>query len=428
MYTFTDPSGNEATCSFMVTVNAEQGPDGEAPVISGCPSDQTVSLSPGSDVATVTWVEPTATDNSGQEPGVAKSHQPPATFPRDTITRVSYVFFDNSGNFETCAFTVTILSNGNGGSTDNILPVFTNCPDDLVSYVNGPDATSSVAWTVPTATDNSGIPPTVTGGLSPPVSLGVGSTTVTYTATDASGNQVDCTFTVSIILDTEPPVIIDCPADRTEALPAGSSSVSVSWPEPSATDNAGSVTVSRTSTSGSFFGAGANLVSYTFTDAAGNSAVCSFTITVTTGSNPANPCASNPCPANQDCYYRPDPSEYLCLNPRNRRDVSKDDCSCLNGGVCVSDGSGVSCACPSNFTGVLCEKKIAYMGTDMTEPIAPKELETFHERDGSFEMWLMGAMMALLGLVIVVLAVTVNRLVPRTSTRTDAIDKVNLVY
>jgi len=64
----------------------------------------------------------------------------------------------------------------------------------------------------------------------------------------------------------------------------------------------------------------------------------------------------------------------------------------------------------------------------MTEPIAPKELETFHERDGSFEMWLMGAMMALLGLVIVVLAVTVNRLVPRTSTRTDAIDKVNLVY
>ena len=89
--------------------------------------------------------------------------------------------------------------NGNGGSTDNILPVFTNCPDDLVSYVNGPDATSSVAWTVPTATDNSGIPPTVTGGLSPPVSLGVGSTTVTYTATDASGNQVDCTFTVSII-------------------------------------------------------------------------------------------------------------------------------------------------------------------------------------------------------------------------------------
>ncbi|XP_022082302.1 mucin-2-like isoform X2 [Acanthaster planci] len=398
LYTFTDPSGNEATCSFMVVVNAVEGPDREAPVISGCPGDQSVSPDPGSDFATVTWVEPTAVDNSGQEPGEAKSHQPPATFPRDTITRVSYVFFDNSGNFNTCAFTVTVSGNGNGGTTDTTDPVFTNCPDNIVSYVNGPGSTASVEWSVPTATDNSGVPPTVTGSLAPPVNLGVGSTTASYTATDAAGNQATCTFSVSIILDTEAPTITNCPSDITEVLPAGSSSVSVPWSEPSASDNSGSVSVTRSDNPNSFFAAGINVITYTFTDPAGNEAICSFTITVTS-------------------------------DQRNRRDVSQDDCMCLNGGVCIPDGWSYSCACPSNFTGVLCEKKRASMGSDSTKPLTPMELEMHQDRDGSFETWLMGAVMVLLGFVIVILAVTVSRLAPRTAAaRTDAIDKANLVY
>merc|ERR1719193_2140778 len=106
------------------------------PVISNCPSDQVVAPDAGANMATVSWTEPTATDNSGQVPGLSKSHNPPASFPANSITRVSYIFYDISGNFDSCAFTVQVTMPGEG--TDNVDPVFVNCPTNQVSYVNGP--------------------------------------------------------------------------------------------------------------------------------------------------------------------------------------------------------------------------------------------------------------------------------------------------
>ena len=82
------------------------------PVISNCPSDQVVAPDAGANMATVSWTEPTATDNSGQVPGLSKSHNPPASFPANSITRVSYIFYDISGNFDSCAFTVQVTMPG----------------------------------------------------------------------------------------------------------------------------------------------------------------------------------------------------------------------------------------------------------------------------------------------------------------------------
>ncbi|XP_038068280.1 mucin-3A-like isoform X2 [Patiria miniata] len=397
-YTFTDLSGNDAYCTFVVMVNSGNMPDQEAPQISGCPSNRQVEPDQGSTSAIVTWVEPTAVDNSGREPGVAKSHQPPASFPKDTVTRVSYVFYDISGNFDTCAFTVTVTggNGGSGGTTDNINPEFTNCPNDIVAYVNGPGATASIAWSEPTATDNSGIAPTVTGSLQSPIDLGVGSTTAMYTATDAAGNEAFCTFSVNIILDDQQPTFTGCPVNASMVLPSGSTSVAVTWTEPVGADNSGSVSISRSSAPGDLFTLGSSLVNYVFTDVAGNEATCSFIVTVTS-------------------------------DTRAKRDV-QDACMCMNGGVCIPEDDGFYCACPSNFTGVLCEKKTYVM--DSAKPFMSHEMEPHHTHESSFdsEMWLMGAMMALLGVVIIVLAVTVNRLVPRTTTRKDAFDKGNLVY
>ena len=55
-----------------------------------------------------------------------------------------------------------------------------------------------VTWTDPTATDNSGITPTVTQTHQSGDSFNVGTTMVTYTFTDMAGNQATCTFSVSI--------------------------------------------------------------------------------------------------------------------------------------------------------------------------------------------------------------------------------------
>ena len=77
--------------------------------------------------------------------------------------------------------------------------------------------------------------------------------------------------------DTEPPVIT-CPPNVT----AGCSTerlVPVTWPEPVVTDNRPGVTVVCVPASGSGFAIGTTVVTCTATDAAGNTASCSFTVT-----------------------------------------------------------------------------------------------------------------------------------------------------
>ena len=56
----------------------------------------------------------------------------------------------------------------------------------------------NVPWTEPTATDNSGMIPTVTQSHQPGDSFPVGSTQVTYTFTDMTGNQATCSFSLTI--------------------------------------------------------------------------------------------------------------------------------------------------------------------------------------------------------------------------------------
>ena len=56
---------------------------------------------------TVTWTEPTATDNSGATPTVAQTHQPGDTFAVG-LTPVVYTFSDTSGNEAICAFMVSV--------------------------------------------------------------------------------------------------------------------------------------------------------------------------------------------------------------------------------------------------------------------------------------------------------------------------------
>ena len=58
-------------------------------------------------------------------------------------------------------------------------------------------ATGTVSWTAPTATDNSGTQ-TLTSDYNPGDSFPIGTTTVTYTSTDAAGNTATCSFDVIV--------------------------------------------------------------------------------------------------------------------------------------------------------------------------------------------------------------------------------------
>ena len=86
-----------------------------------------------------------------------------------------------------------------------------------------------------------------------------------------------------ILVDSIPPVV-SCIGDVFDTVTSNVNGKTVTWVEPTATDNSGIVSLSsRTHTPGSFFSVGSTPVTYTFTDGAGNSASCTFTVTITQG-------------------------------------------------------------------------------------------------------------------------------------------------
>ncbi|TAE29394.1 MAG: HYR domain-containing protein [Cytophagales bacterium] len=85
---------------------------------------------------------------------------------------------------------------------------------------------------------------------------------------------------VTIQLDKTPPVFTSTPDNVTRVIASGSSAV-VSYTTPTATDNCTSFTISRTGlASGSEFPVGETTVVHTATDASGNPASTSFTVTI----------------------------------------------------------------------------------------------------------------------------------------------------
>src|SRR5260221_5507713 len=277
-YTAKDVAGNSSTCSFTVTVS----PDAQAPVISGCPANiGPVPMDTGKCGATVTWTAPTAKDNCDAAPTVTQTKGLPSgsIFPAGTTT-IEYTAKDVAGNSSTCSFTVTV-------NVDAEAPVISGCPGNIGPVpMNLGKCGAIVSWTGPTAKDNCDAAPTVTQtkGLASGSLFPAGTTTIEYTAKDATGNSSTCSFTVTVNRDAEPPVISGCPGNIGPVpMDLGKCGAIVSWTVPTATDNCDAVpTVTQTKglASGSLFPAGTTTIEYTAKDVAGNSSTCSFTVTV----------------------------------------------------------------------------------------------------------------------------------------------------
>jgi len=122
-----------------------------------------------------------------------------------------------------------------------------------------------------------GTPLSLLSGLYSGEEFPVGTTTVSYEATDAAGNSSTCSFTVTV-LDTEFPMAA-C-QDVTVTLSGGSASISTSDVDGGSTDNCGIVSMSLSQETFSCDDIGDVPVTLTVTDAAGNSSTCSATVTV----------------------------------------------------------------------------------------------------------------------------------------------------
>ena len=78
------------------------------------------------------------------------------------------------------------------------VPVISDTPTTQYVNTNASSPNATVSWTPPTASDNSGEAVTLTSDYSPGDTFPIGTTTVTYTATDAYGNTATSSFDVIV--------------------------------------------------------------------------------------------------------------------------------------------------------------------------------------------------------------------------------------
>jgi len=206
----------------------------------------------------------------------------------NVVTR-TYSVTDVNGNANLCTQTITI--------TDTTAPVFTNCPTTTITVGNDPDECSAkVNWSIPVATDNCGdVTVTSTGAASGSV-LAVGAHTTTYTATDLAGNTATCVINI-MVMDTQDPLITACAADRDINTNPGvcNGTVPDMTSEITFIENCPGAVVTQSPAAGSTFGAAPGdqvTVTFTVTDAAGNTATCTNKLTLVDNEPPNAVCAN----------------------------------------------------------------------------------------------------------------------------------------
>ncbi|MEY3239112.1 MAG: hypothetical protein RIR11_550 [Bacteroidota bacterium] len=206
---------------------------------------------------------------------------PMFTFPT-AVTVATYqvclTVTDATGCTGTVTKTVTV-------QPDMVQPVL-NCPVNITLNTN-PGQCCATQNMSATATDNCSIPTITyilsgaTTGINPNTCFNLGLTTIIATATDLSGNTATCVYTVTV-RDQEKPVII-CPANQTKSVPACQAGAIFTFNLPTVTDNCPLPTptiVTCDRQSGAFFPCGTTIITCTATDAAGNTATCTFSVTV----------------------------------------------------------------------------------------------------------------------------------------------------
>ena len=338
---------------------APLGGDTTPPVISNCPNDISVTISAADCDEVVNWTEPTATDDNSVD-SFTITHNPGDTFPVGTTT-VTYTATDPAGNTASCIFNVTV--------NDNIPPVISNGPGDIVVNLSGGICDEVVNWIEPIASDNCSVASfnsTHSSGDGFPIGISV----VSYIATDSSGNVTAWTFNVTVV-DTTPPIFDSCPTTWSIApFDLASQTAVVTWQEPSASDNC-NVVVTGNFNSGDSLPAGLTKVVYTATDDSGNTAICEFEVTVIGNKVPiASPMVIE--------AFTGEPKE-ICLDVRDPDDdvltVTEIDYGTLNG---VIDGPGSVdnlCFIYTSFADFEGEELVIFTICDNGTPVACIKVE-----------------------------------------------------
>lgn len=234
-----------------------------------------------------------------------------AVVPVNTPTTIQISFADMVGNTTTCSFLYEVFDGQSPTiNCPTVVPVNTD-PGTCIANINLPNPVvldnctiERLYWTMTGATvdssPNNGIFYVGTH------SFNVGTTTITYFAVDAGGNTTNCAFDVTI-LDTTTPTI-SCGGNFNFNVTPGTCGKTFTTSNPLFWDNCSitkltwaitGTTTANSPTSGinftgtRFFNVGLSTVTFTASDAAGNSASCSYTVSIHDNSDPVINCPAD---------------------------------------------------------------------------------------------------------------------------------------
>ncbi|MBD3297543.1 MAG: T9SS type A sorting domain-containing protein, partial [candidate division Zixibacteria bacterium] len=268
----TNSAGQADTCIQTITVD-----DTTPPVIS-CPADVTFECDAVGSFGTAT-----ATDNCDANPTISiiSRDSTAGGCDQEYTLVLTYEASDACGNTSTCQQTITVED-----TTDPTIA----CPADITVDCEADVPAADI--NLVTASDNCGSV-TVTHEGDSPLTGGScgGSITRTYRATDACGNFVECTQTITVNDQTDP--TITCPADVTVDCVADVPAADINLV--TATDNCGSVTVTHEGDSPLSGGPCGGTITRTYraTDECGNFVECTQTITINDQTDPTIACPAD---------------------------------------------------------------------------------------------------------------------------------------
>ncbi len=257
-WTVTDPSGNSAAATQLVSVEDHTNPT----VLT---QDITVYLDGSGNVSiTATQID----DGSSDACGIAEMLVAPSSFDCSDVgtNTVALTVTDNHDNSGTAKATVTVL--------DNEFPTMIALSAVTVNTDPGSCSASGVALGTPVVSDNCGT--WVTNNA--PASFPLGTTVVTWTVTDPSRNSAATTQLVSVEDHTNPTVLTQ---DITVYLDgSGNASITAMQIDDGSSDVCGIAEMSVAPSRFDCSDVGTNIVTLTVTDNSDNSATGTATVTV----------------------------------------------------------------------------------------------------------------------------------------------------
>eukprot|EP00730_Choanoeca_flexa_P004660 TRINITY_DN11764_c0_g1_i4.p1 TRINITY_DN11764_c0_g1~~TRINITY_DN11764_c0_g1_i4.p1 ORF type:complete len:2164 (+),score=402.21 TRINITY_DN11764_c0_g1_i4:76-6567(+) len=302
----TDRSSNVGECSIAVSVIDNQ-PPGIA-----CPNSVSVDSGPASEVV-ANWTV-TTTDNVPS--ALVATECSPASGSTFSLAAsphtVTCVATDESANTANCSFAVSVEDTG--------VPLI-DCPDTQSKHLGtGQTSTTMPAFTpLVTASDNSGLTPTVSCDPADGHVYDLGRSPVTCTAEDAAGLTSECAFLVEVtnpdgpVLACPETVLVPLPADSQSAAPANDLQLA------SAVTPIENNSLTCNATGTPVFSAGITVVECTARAAnGGGTGSCTYTVVV----RDIDPPMFTECPSSRDVATLPGSSKGVLQWPADSLEAS----------------------------------------------------------------------------------------------------------